>query len=87
MLGLALIIILVPVSIYVAAPLAVIGIVSAGLSWCGMTITPTVIRKRFGSGKVYAAWFILCVLLVIATAAYIKFADSYADRYAPVQRM
>jgi hypothetical protein len=79
MIGLALILILVPVSLYVAAPLAVLGIAAAATAWFLMRCTPKAIRNKLGIYKVFWFWFAMLILLEISVAVYIKYRDS--DRY------
>ena len=73
MVGLALILIVLPVSLYVAAPVAVLGIVAAVLAWGLMKITPQRLRTPIGTGRVWLLWFLLLVLIEIGIAAWIHF--------------
>ena len=73
MIGLALILILLPVSLYVAAPLAVLGIVAAVLAWGLMRITPQKWRDTIGYGRVWLAWFVLLILVEAAVGFWIKY--------------
>jgi hypothetical protein len=87
MIGLALILIVVPVTLYVAAPMAVLGIAAAGVAWGLMRCTPKVLREKVGIYKVFWFWFIMMVLLEVSVAVFIKYADSDRFRDTPIQRM
>lgn len=87
MIGLALILIVVPVSLYVAAPMAVLGIAAAGVAWGLMRCTPKSLRDKVGIYKVFWFWFVMMVLLEVSVAVFIKYADSDRFRDTPIQRM
>lgn len=73
MVGLALILIFLPVSLYVGAPLAVLGIAAAALAWGLMRITPRELRNAIGAGKVWTIWFIFLILLEVGIGLYLKY--------------
>lgn len=77
MIGLALILILMPVSLYVAAPLTVLGIVAAVLAWGLMRITPQKWRDAIGYGRVWLVWFILLILVEAAVGFWIKYENHH----------
>ena len=87
MIGLALILIFVPVSLYVAAPIAVLGIVAAGAAWGLMRVTPKSLRDKLGVYPTFWIWFALLVLLEISVAVYIHYRDTDAFNPQPIQRM
>jgi hypothetical protein len=87
MIGLALILILLPVSLYVAAPIAVLGIAAAAAAWGLMRATPKTLRTKMGIYTVFWFWFAVLILLEISVAVFIKYADSDAFNRAPIQRM
>ena len=87
MIGLAMILIFLPVSLYVAAPIAVLGIAAAAAAWGLMRLTPKPLRTRIGVYPVFWFWFAVLILFEISVAVFIKYADSDAFSPAPIQRM
>ncbi len=86
MLGLAMIIILLPVSLYVAAPVAVLGIAAAICAWGLMRLTPRALRAKLGVYPTFWLWFTVMVLLEIGVAGYLHYQDSFGDPTGMVRR-
>lgn len=85
MVGLAMALILLPVSLFMGAVLATLGIVAAVAAWGGMRLTPRKIRESWGVGRVWLAWFILLVLVEVGVAGYIKYRNDHGGDFTRPQ--
>ena len=81
MVGLGLILIGLPVSLYVAAPVTVLVITAAVLAWGLMRLTPKRIRNTIGYGKVWCIWFAILVVIEIVVGLYLDYLSSHGGNF------
>lgn len=83
--GLAMALIVLPVSLFMGAVLATLGILAAVAAWGGMRLTPRKIRDSWGVGRVWLAWFIFLLLIEVGVACYIKYATRHGGEFTRPQ--
>lgn len=83
MVGLAMILLFLPVSLYVGAPLAVLGIAAAAAAWGLMHITSKRLKNAIGNGKVWFIWFAVLILIEVGVAVWIYYNEKFGGDFTP----